>query len=181
MVSLWLRERSGSRRADSLPRANLPVMSFTPLISQKSALSLMGLSFEIAAKRERVWRALASETAEWWPKKLTAGGAGSKVSFDPRLGGELREEWAGGAGLVWYTVVGLVPLTSLDLYGGVPARLGGPAVAELHFELSDEHGGTRIQIGDSVIGRDRGETGNRVTEGRSMYIGDALKAHLERR
>lgn len=156
-------------------------MTFSPLITQKSAMSLMGLSFDVPAKRERVWRALTAETAEWWPKKLRVAGSASRLSFEARLGGEIREEWAGGAGLVWYRVVGLEPLLSLDLYGEVPARLGGPGVTELHFELGDVGSGTRIQIGDSVFGRDREESGRRVTEGRSMYLGDALKQFLEGR
>lgn len=156
-------------------------MALTPLNTQNAVLSLHGVSFEVPAKRERVWRAITGEIAAWWPKNLLTQAAGARVSFDARLGGRLAEEWGTGAGLVLYTVVAIEPQARLDLAGTVPQRLGGPAVVELSFELTDAGGGTHVQVGDGVLGRDRSDTGHRVTEARSMHVANALKKHLEAR
>jgi len=156
-------------------------MSITPLNSTNAVTTIVGLSFDLTTKRERVWRAIVDETAGWWPKKMLVGGEKSKLVFEARLGGRLYEERGQGAGLTWYTVIAIDPGVSLELSGHVTARFGGPAVSQLHIELADAGTGTRISITDGVIGRDRGDTGHRVSEGWSMIFGNNLKHYIEGR
>lgn len=154
-------------------------MTITPLHTTSAVTTIVGLSFDLTAKRERVWRAIVDETAAWWPKNMLVGGDRSKLVFDARLGGRLFEEWGQGAGLTWYTVIAIDPQLSLDLAGHVTPRFGGPAVSQLHIELSDNAGGTRISITDGVLGRDRSGTGHRISEGWSMIFGNNLKKYVE--
>lgn len=156
-------------------------MTYTPPLVLTAATTTIGLAFDVGAKRERVWRAITAETAAWWPKDMLVGGAESKLSFDARLGGRLSEEWGQGAGLTWYTVIAIEPLSTIDLAGHVTPRFGGPAISQLHIALSDRDGGTRISITDGVLGPARQDTQKRITEGWSLVFGNALSKYLDAR
>lgn len=154
-------------------------MSLTqPLVLPASATTT-GLSFDVETRRDRAWRAITGETAAWWPQDMRVGGAASKLTFEARLGGRLFEEWDQGAGMTWYTVVAIEPLSSLDLAGHVTPRFGGPALSQLHVSLSDKGNGTRIAITDGVIGPTRLDMERRISEGRSLVVGTALKKYLD--
>jgi uncharacterized protein YndB with AHSA1/START domain len=156
-------------------------MTLPPLVSNNATTTTIGLTFELGAKRDRVWRAITEETKAWWPKEMLVGGPDSQLVFEVRLGGRLYEQWGQGAGLTWYTVIAIDPKSTLDLAGHVTPRFGGPAISQLHIELADTASGTRISITDGVLGRDRRDTGHRVTEGWSLVFGNNLKKYVEGR
>lgn len=154
-------------------------MTYTQPAPIAATTTVIGLSFELKSPRARVWRAITSEIAAWWPRDMHVGGADSRMSFDARLGGQLVEEWGSGAGFVWFSVIGIEPGASLDLAGHVTAKFGGPALSQLSIRLEEKNGATLLSIHDGVIGPLRPDTNRRITEGWSLIFGNALKRHLE--
>ena len=154
-------------------------MSFSPPTVQGATSTLTSLTFDVAVSRDRVWRAWTTEIGAWWPEKLRAGGASSRLTLEARLDGRLIEEWGQGAGQTWYRVIAIDPGAMLDLVGHATPRFGGPTIAQLHVELSDASGGTRVSIQDGVVGPQRADLARPVNEGWSQAIGNALKKHVE--
>lgn len=71
---------------------------------------------EIAAKPERVWRALTDQLGSWWLPDFHMPGEDSVISLEPFPGGRLLEQ-CGDGGLLWYTVLAITPNESLSLAG----------------------------------------------------------------
>lgn len=58
----------------------------------------------IAAQPARVWEALVTESAAWWPKDFHKSERAQRFVIEPVLGGRAYEDFGGGDGLVWYSV-----------------------------------------------------------------------------
>ena len=140
-----------------------------------------GLTLEIDAPRERVWRALTEEIGQWWLPDFYAGGEATKaVILEPRVGGRLYEDWGDGGGLLWYTVIALQPPRSIDLAGHLTPAFGGPAKTYLKLELEEAGGKTRLVVSDAVLGRTSEGAVEQMRSGWQMLFGDGLKAHVEK-
>ena len=137
------------------------------------------LELTIEAAPQRVWQALTLEANSWWLPDFHMAGPDSVVSFEARAGGQLREETAGGASLLWYTVTMCVPERSLDLLGHLSAEFGGPATTMLHLALEEVPEGTRLAISDSIIGHVSEGTVASLSSGWMQLFRDGLKAHAE--
>jgi DNA-binding transcriptional ArsR family regulator len=156
-------------------RAHIEGESVVNAQATAATLERVELEIEIAASRERVWRALVDETTRWWPRDFYTGAA-KGFHIEPKIGGRVYEDWGGGAGVLWYQVFAIHPGVSLDLHGamGVPY---GPAITLLHLELAVTAEGTMLKVSDSTIG----VAGDRRarTEGWQRVFGEGLKAYVE--
>lgn len=135
----------------------------------------------IAATPERVWRAFVAETSRWWLKDFYAGGEAARgFIVEPRLGGRLYEDWGDGAGVLWYTVIGLLPPQSLELAGHLTPAFGGPAKTylKLTFEPISE-GRTRLRVEDSILGRVSPASLEQSKSGWELLFGEGLKNFVE--
>ena len=131
------------------------------------------LEWHVAAPPKRVWSALFDAPNVWWPASHRAI-EGAKLSFDQRLGGQLREERANGQALAWYTIYAMERERSLDLTGALATRYGGPATSLLHIELEECGKGCILKLMDSVFGRLGPQFQTSVTEGWTAIIGKGL-------
>ncbi len=140
----------------------------------------MALEWPVAASVQQVWEALLRRPERWWPAEHRACGPGSAMSLEPVLGGELREE-QGGQGIVWYRVMAIEPLRSVDLIGHLAARYGGPATSMLHIELvpGAADGTSLIKLTDSVFGRIGPDLRASLSAGWQAIVGGGLVAHVE--
>ena len=140
----------------------------------------LALDWPVKSSVQRLWTTLFQKPEDWWPQTCRAGGAGAVMSFDSRLGGQLREDRADGGGVIWYTVFALDPLRSFDLIGDLAARFGGPATSTLHVEtLPGEADGTSIlKLTDSIVGRIGPEMRVSVSSGWQAIIGDGLVKYM---
>jgi DNA-binding transcriptional ArsR family regulator len=141
----------------------------------------IALEWPVAASVQRVWEALFQRPQSWWPAAHRAGGEGSVMRFDPRIGGRLREEGPDGGGVVWYSVIALDPLRSVDLAGHLAARYGGPATSLLHLEIvpGAADGTSLLKLTDSVFGRIGADMRASLASGWQAIVGEGLVAHLE--
>lgn len=141
----------------------------------------VALDWELQAPLQKVWRLLFQSPEAWWPADYRAGPEGSVMAMDERVGGTLREERADGGGLVWYSIIALDPMRSLDLSGFLASRYGGPATSLLHLELSPgrEESTTLLKLTDSAFGRLGPGFKSSASEGWQAIFGAGLKPLAE--
>jgi DNA-binding transcriptional ArsR family regulator len=141
----------------------------------------VALEWPVAASVQRVWEALFQRPESWWPAAHRAGGEGSVMRFEPRIGGQLREEGPDGGGVVWYSVIALDPLRSVDLAGQLAARYGGPATSLLHLEIvpGAGEGTSLLKLTDSIFGRIGPGMRASLAGGWQAIVGEGLVAHLD--
>lgn len=178
----WLSTRSG-RIAGAVENfaTSFGEVAMTVDLAQTGVVDV-ALDWEIAASVQQVWTALFERPESWWPAEHRAGMKGSKMRFDARIGGNLREEHPGGGGLVWYNVVALEPLRSVDLSGQLATRYGGPATSMLHLEITPgpNDGTTILKLTDSVFGRIGPDMRASLATGWQQIIGDGFVSHVEK-
>lgn len=178
----WVSAHAG-RLADAV--RNLEIATGESPMSQsrndETGVVDVALEWPIAATIQRVWQTLFNSPEAWWPAAHRAGLKGSTMSFEPCIGGQLREERQDGAGLVWYSVIALEPMKSVDLTGFLAARYGGPATSLLHLELvpGAEDNSTILKLTDSVFGRIGPGLRASLTEGWQAIIGQGFVGALE--
>jgi uncharacterized protein YndB with AHSA1/START domain len=134
----------------------------------------------IAAPPHRVWRALVAETDAWWPANFRTMAGTKRFVVDARIGGLVYEDLGAGAGLVWYTVTGVVPGAELRLQGPVSADFGGPAVSMVAIRVADVEGGAQVTLTDCLVGRIDAASVAAIEGGWKVLIEGALKKYAER-
>lgn len=138
------------------------------------------LELTIAAPPERVWQAMVAETTAWWSKDFYTSSAAKGFVIEPRLGGHAFEDWGGGAGVIWYTVIAVDAPRSLVMQGMITPAFGGPTQTLLQLTLEGRGAGTVLKLSDTRTGRVGNMKGSDTREGWRMLFEDGLKAHVER-
>jgi uncharacterized protein YndB with AHSA1/START domain len=154
-------------------------MSPSAQSSLQAGVVLVELELAFEAPRERVWKALVSETGRWWPKDFLVGRDVKAFSLEPRLGGRLHEDWGDGQGVVWFTVNCIEAPRRLDLVGHLAPAFGGPALSYLSLQLEEAGKKTLLKLSDGVHGRVGPETETNLREGWQLLFGEALKDYVE--
>jgi DNA-binding transcriptional ArsR family regulator len=141
----------------------------------------IALEWPVAASPQRVWAALFEHPQRWWPANHRAVGSDAVMSFEARVGGQLREEARTGAGVLWYEVIALDPMRSVDLAGSLAARYGGPAKSLLHIEVAPgpADGSSVLKLTDSVFGRIGPELRASLITGWQAIVGEAFVRFAE--
>lgn len=130
----------------------------------------------IAATPDRVWKAISAEAPAWWPKDFVTSPRTRRFVIEPVLGGRAFEDFGGGEGLVWYTVIGVDAGRELILAGHLLPPFGGPATTALRLSLSKREHGTLLTIRDDRFGVLGGES---PLEGWRTVFDGGLRNYLE--
>lgn len=102
----------------------------------------------IAAPIGTVWTSLADHMGDWWPHRFQAG---SKVGFEPRVGGRFYEQFDdAGSGALYATVTYLEPGRLLKICG--PMGLDGAALYFKTFRLAADGDGTVVHTTATILG-----------------------------
>jgi uncharacterized protein YndB with AHSA1/START domain len=129
----------------------------------------VAVEFRVAKPRAAVWKSIVEEISFWWPADFCAAKNHRRMVLEPYPGGRLYEEGEGGGGVLWYTVIAIEPLESLNLAGFIAPPFGGPATSLLRITLEEaSNSATTVKILDSVFGR--------VDEGTSQSVKDGWTA-----
>lgn len=113
----------------------------------------------VAAPRERVFDALMA-LGEWWPHRFREG---APVVFEPELGGRYYEDWGGGDGALYGTVVKIARPELLVVNG--PMGMRGPVVGLWSIELVEDGDGTVVKGTHRAFGDISEQTRQGYTEG----------------
>ena len=95
----------------------------------------VALEWPVAASVQKVWDALFQRPEHWWPAGHRAVRPRIRRCRWHRRSAPSCARRQGGQGIVWYRVIAIDPLRSVDLIGHLAARYGGPATSMLHIEL----------------------------------------------
>ena len=113
----------------------------------------------IDAPRTRVWDAV-TRMGEWWPHRFRAG---TRVGFEPVVGGRFYEDWGDGAGALYGTVTKITPFEHLSVTG--PMGMGGPVVGVWSLDLVEQDGRTVLKFSHRAFGDIDEETRAAYTSG----------------
>ncbi|MCA9037604.1 MAG: SRPBCC domain-containing protein [Planctomycetaceae bacterium] len=134
------------------------------------------IDVNIAVEPGRVWKALTSESSAWWPMDFVTSERTKRFVIEPELGGRAFEDFGGGDGLVWYSVIGVDADRELVLAGHLLPPFGGPAMTSLRLTLSAAARGTILKIRDDRFGVLGGEP---PIEGWRHVFDNGLRQYLE--
>lgn len=146
----------------------------------EARVATLQMAVDIDAPVEAAWKALTANMNEWWPESFFGGGTEGqrRVVLEAEPGGRMYEEWQGGGGLLWGTVVTVEPQKMLQILGHQFPNWGGPSAWYGTWEFSASGDGTRLQFSESAVGRlpdgymaDKDKGWN--------FLWATLKAHLE--
>lgn len=183
-----LHTRWASARADTLADAAIALATETGATdmpedhpSARAEIVDIALEWPVEASVQRVWQALFDRVESWWPAAHRAVGGDAAMTFEARLGGQLRESGPEGGGILWYQVIALDPLRSVDLAGHLAARYGGPAESLLHIEIAPgpREGSAILKLTDSVFGRIGPNMRASLTSGWQAILGEGLVPHAQ--
>jgi DNA-binding transcriptional ArsR family regulator len=182
-----LHTRWASARADALVDAAIGLATDTGATdmpegqpSPQAEIVDIALEWPVEASVQRTWQALFDRVQTWWPAAHRAVGGDAAMTFDARLGGQLREARPDGSGILWYEIIAFDPLRSVDLAGHLATRYGGPAASLLHIEIAPgaREGTSILKLTDSVFGRIGPEMRASLASGWQAIVGEGLVAHL---
>jgi len=147
-------------------------------MSEPVNVTELHLEIRLDAPRERTWRALTDDIGTWWPSGFCVGGDGTRFRLDARPGGLMLEDWGGGEGLVWMTVVGVKKEELLHLKGDLFPQYGGPSRFQTSWRLEDAGDATLVRFDAVYFGRLSEKTVKSLDAGWRYLIEGCLAAHL---
>ncbi|WP_108811389.1 hypothetical protein [Sphingorhabdus sp. Alg231-15] len=138
--------------------------------------------FELPIKRSAadIWALMVNETDAWWMHDFRALGEDSKVTLDPRTGGQLIESTADGSSLEWYRVQMVSPEQALYLVGYMAPDWGGPTTSMLKLAVEDRNDGSALIVSDALLGNVTEASAKSAEGGWKTLLGDGLKAFAEK-
>ncbi|MFM9996294.1 MAG: SRPBCC family protein [Phycisphaerales bacterium] len=151
----------------------------TPLDAAHASIEL---TYTINAPRDRVWKALVSQTAAWWPASFFTDPRSTGVSIEPGPGGRWVEHWGAGGrhgGVLWYTTLVWNPPHAIEAVGHISPDWGGPTVSMIKLTLEESGGTTTLRLTDALLGRTSDADLKSKRAGWDELFGVALKRHAE--
>ena len=145
----------------------------------ESSAARFELEVSINAPQEAVWKAIIERPNAWWIADLRCVPGGSTVTLDPRAGGHLVESGPNGASLLWFTVIAIEPIRSINLSGAIAPPFGGPCQSFLLIELEESDGVTRVCMTNSMHGHVSEAMLPEIESGWRMLLEDGIKALVE--
>ncbi len=139
------------------------------------------LEIEIAAPREKVWKAMLEETNAWWLPDFHQVAPDSVVTFDPNPGGcGLLEQTTDGSALMWYTVQMHLPAQfKIYLVGHLAPEWGGPSTSSMKLALDETDTGCVLRVTDALHGNVDEKSLHSTQVGWTQLFGEGLKELVE--
>lgn len=133
----------------------------------------------IGATPERVWEVLTEEASGWWPASFYVGAEPRGFTVEAKVGGRVYEDWGGGQGVLWATVLVVRRGELLQWAGDLAPEFGGPARSVTSFRLEADGEGTRLKFRDSAYGSLSASTLEALEEGWRFLLEECLKPYAE--
>ncbi len=140
------------------------------------------MEITIDAPRERVWKALVEETGAWWHKDFYTGRDPVGFHMQPKLGGWIFEDWGGGEGAIWGTVIGVRAPEMLQAVGDSGPDYGGPNRGMMSWDLTpsgDDDAATVVRFRHALHGSVAPGTVDSLDGGWRLLFETCLKAYVE--
>ncbi len=137
--------------------------------------------FEVGIARapDEVWSIMTKNIDAWWMTDFRALGENSKVSLDPRTGGQLLEESPDAGSLEWYRVQMCTPGVALYLVGYMAPDWGGPTTSMLKLGVEARDQGSALIVSDALMGNVTESSAKSAASGWETLFGSGLKDFAE--
>lgn len=116
-----------------------------------------------------VFEQLTNGIMNWWPKSFYIGTYDGiepvGITFEPRAGAHLLEDWGDGAGLVWATSTVVHPPHKIVTVGDSSAQWGGPSRAFTEYAFTATDGGCKLVMKHEPYGAVKDATLKSLDEG----------------
>lgn len=179
-LGLWLSPRSSSAAETALHLKRYAETTYQEVQRMDTngiRLAQVEMEMEINAPRERVYAALTTEYANWWPHRYKED---SQVVVDARVGGSMGERFANGGGAQYGTFAYLDPPHKVVTTG--PSSLNNGFSSYCVDTLEEtESGGTRLKRTMKLWGLVPEEMERMFRDGTRALMEQALKAYCERK
>ncbi len=137
------------------------------------------MELSIMAPRRVVWNAFVNKTNDWWHRDFYTSKGPAKFVIDLRLSGNMYEDAGDGAGLIWFTILGIVPDEMLYVIGHTRPPFGGPASGLITFELeAKSETETIFKVSDATFGQVSEDSVTQAESGWRMLF-EELKKYVE--
>ncbi|CAN5425957.1 hypothetical protein BH11PLA2_BH11PLA2_11580 [soil metagenome] len=148
--------------------------------SMKPAQSYqVGFEVAVRAARERAWQGLTTEIGHWWPRHFFTHPNPAGFVLEPGLGGRVYEDWGGGAGVLWGTVVVWVPGQRMTWACEMYPDWSGPGRSFVTFTLEDRGLETIVKVEDAGICINAHQAASSLNNGWHELIGVHFKSYVE--
>ena len=138
------------------------------------------MELTINAPRQRVWEAFLNEPHEWWHKDFYTSKGPATFRIDSKIGGYMYEDAGDGNGLIWFTVLGIVPGEMLHTVGYTAPPYGGPAAGLVTFAFEEvDANTTKFKVTDHSFGHVSADMVSQAETGWKMLFTE-LKTHVEK-
>ena len=129
----------------------------------------------LPAPAERVFDVLTRQIDLWWtePYRMTEGG---RVTLDPRIGGELREESPNGHIAVWGRVEEIAAGRILVLAGTI--GMSSAVTGRVRIELAPESDGVCLTLSHMALGPIAEDAVDQYAKGWADLLGVRLRAQV---
>ena len=134
---------------------------------------------DIKATPQRVWQALVEEANSWWPSRYYLGEAPRGFVLEGRVGGRVYEDWGGGQGLLWSTVIAVQHGKLLQIVGDAAPENGGPCRTISTFVLQPDGDATVIRFRNSTTGKVDEKTLKNLDTEWTILLEDCFKPYVE--
>jgi uncharacterized protein YndB with AHSA1/START domain len=138
------------------------------------------MELTINAPRQRVWEAFLNEPHEWWHKDFFTAKGPATFRIDSKIGGYMYEDAGDGAGMIWFTILGIWPGEMLFTIGHTAPPYGGPATGLVTFAFEEvDENTTKFKVTDDSFGH-VSEDMVASAEGGWKMLFTELKTHVEK-
>lgn len=171
------------RRAERGSRPHSPPLQEVPMNAAPETAAVVRIEVElrIAAPRERVWTAFVAETDDWWRPDFRTDSRSRRVVLEAALGGRLYEDYGGGDGLLWMSVVLLKRGERIDFVGHSGPDWGGPSTGYHSFQFTAKGRQTQLRLSETHVGHVSEDTRKSLEDGWKLLLGEGLKPYAEGR
>lgn len=122
------------------------------IMEQSKAIKLDSFQIEqdivIQAKKETVFKALTEGIGSWWHFRV--GVKGTKLIFEPQLGGRFYEDWGNGEGALWGNVTFFKRNEEIRMNGLL--GMSGAVNSSYSYKLIEDRDKTILQLSHQAVG-----------------------------
>lgn len=134
----------------------------------------------IEAPKEKLWKIMIDEISQWWPKDFLGVPDSGGIRLEAWPGGRLYELAENGAGLLWATVVMVMPGEAIEFSGTITPTFGGISQNSHRLEVrADGEGKSIFRLQHAVLGNFEEEGQANVEAGWQYLFGEGLKKYVE--
>ena len=156
-------------------------MNPTDSVVKPTGAILAEMELPINAPRKAVWDAFVNEAGDWWHKDFITSKGPAKFVVDAKIGGHMYEDAGDGAGLIWFTILGVVPQEMIYVLGHMRPPYGGPAMALITFTFEEKgENETIFKVSDATFGHVSEELVAGAETGWKMLFTE-LKTYVEKK